>query len=74
MTIDTVVSRTALTLFLVVASAALTWVFLPDSTVPGEANYVAPAWIGGALIGAGVGMLLSFRRVISPAPWWPSTR
>jgi uncharacterized YccA/Bax inhibitor family protein len=67
MTIDTVVSRTALTLFLVVATAALTWVFLPDSLVPGEANYVTPAWIGGALVGAGVGMLLSFRPVISPA-------
>jgi len=65
MTIDSVVSRTALTLFIVVATAALTWVFLPDSTAAGEANYIAPAWIGGALIGAGVGMLLSFKRVIS---------
>lgn len=65
MTIDSVVSRTALTLFIVVATAALTWVFLPDSLVPGEANYVMPAWIGGALLGAGIGMLLSFRRTIS---------
>ena len=67
MTIDSVVSRTALTLFLVIATAGLTWVFLPDSLVPGEANYVTPAWIGGALIGAGVGMLLSIRPVVSPA-------
>ena len=67
MTIDSVVSRTALTLLLVVATAALTWIFLPDSAVAGEANYVTPAWIGGALVGAGVGMLLSVRRVISPA-------
>jgi uncharacterized YccA/Bax inhibitor family protein len=66
MTIDTVISRTALTLFIVVATAALTWVFLPDSMVAGEANYVTPAWIGGALVGAGLGLLLSFRRVISP--------
>jgi uncharacterized YccA/Bax inhibitor family protein len=67
MTIDSVVSRTALTLFLVVVTAALTWIFLPDSSVAGEANYVTPAWIGGALVGAGVGLLLSVRRVISPA-------
>ena len=65
LTIDAVVSRTALTLFLVVASAALTWVFLPDSTVVGEANYVTPAWIGGALVGAGLGLVLSFKKVVS---------
>lgn len=67
MTLDSVVSRTALTLFLVVAAAALTWVFLPDSTVPGESNLVAPAWIGGALVGAALGLVLSFKRVVSPA-------
>ncbi len=67
MTIDSVVSRTALTLFLVVATATLTWIFLPDSTVAGETNLVAPAWIGGALVGAGLGLALSFKRVISPA-------
>ncbi len=66
MTIDSVVSRTALTLFVVVVTAALTWVFLPDSPVAGGTNYVAPAWIGGALVGAGLGLLLSFKRVISP--------
>ena len=26
-----------------------------------------PAWIGGALVGAGLGLVLSFKRVISPA-------
>jgi uncharacterized YccA/Bax inhibitor family protein len=67
LTIDSVVSRTALTLLLVVVSAAATWVFLPDSTVAGEANYVTPAWIGGALVGAGLGLVLSFRRTVSPA-------
>lgn len=66
MTVDSVISRTALTLFVVVATAALTWVFLPDSTAPGGTSYVTPAWIGGALVGAGIGLLLSFRRVISP--------
>lgn len=65
MTIDSVVSRTALTLFILVATAALTWIFVPDSTVPGEANYVAPVWIGGALVGAGLGIMLSFKKVVS---------
>ena len=67
MTIDSVVSRTALTLLVVVATAAATWVFLPDGSTPGEANYVGTAWIGGALIGAGLGIWLSFKRVVSPA-------
>ncbi|MBA2560837.1 MAG: Bax inhibitor-1/YccA family protein [Propionibacteriales bacterium] len=67
MTIDSVVSRTALTLLLVVATAAATWVFLPDGSQPGQANYVGVAWIGGALVGAGLGLVLSFKRVISPA-------
>jgi uncharacterized YccA/Bax inhibitor family protein len=66
MTIDTVISRTAITLFVVVATAIATWAFLPDSAVAGGTNYVTPAWIGGALVGAGLGLLLSFRRVVSP--------
>ena len=60
MTIDSVVARTALTLLLVVATAGATWVFLPDS-------YVGTAWIGGAIVGAGLGIWLSFKRVVSPA-------
>ena len=66
MTIDSVVSHTALTLVMVVATAAATWAFLPDGSSPGEANYVGVAWIGGALVGAGLGLALSFKRVISP--------
>lgn len=65
MTIDSVVARTAITLFLVVLAGALTWVFLPDGT-DGGADYVPTAWIGGALAGAGLGLVLSFKRVISP--------
>ncbi len=60
MTIDSVVSRTAVTLFLVVLTAAATWVFLPD-------EFVSTAWIGGALAGVGLGLWLSFKRVVSPA-------
>jgi uncharacterized YccA/Bax inhibitor family protein len=67
MTVDSVVSKTALTLFIVLLTAALTWVFVPNSTVPGEANDIAPVWIGGALLGAGIGLVLSFQRVVTPA-------
>lgn len=66
MTIDSVVSRTAITLTLVVLTAAATWAFLPDGSSPGEADYTGTAWIGGALIGAGLGIWLSFKRVVSP--------
>lgn len=59
MTIDSVVSRTAITLGLVILTAALTWVFLPD-------DMVSFAWIGGALAGAGLGIFLSFKRTVSP--------
>ena len=60
MTIDSVVGRTALTLGLVILTGALTWAFLPDSLV-------GTAWIGGALVGAGLGIWLSFMRTIQPA-------
>jgi uncharacterized YccA/Bax inhibitor family protein len=65
MTIDSVVMRTAMTLGLVILTGALTWVLLPDGT-DGGSNYVGAAWIGGALVGAGLGLVLSFQRVISP--------
>ena len=66
MTIDSVITRTAATLAIVVATAVMTWIFLPDGN-NGGANYVPTAWIGGALVGAGLGLVLSFKRVISPA-------
>ena len=59
MTIDSVVMRSAITITLVVLTGALTWVFLPN-------NLVSTAWIGGALVGAGLGLVLSFQRVVSP--------
>jgi uncharacterized YccA/Bax inhibitor family protein len=65
MTIDSVVMRTAMTLGLVVLTGALTWILLPDGT-DGGSNLVGVAWIGGALVGAGLGLVLSFQRVISP--------
>jgi uncharacterized YccA/Bax inhibitor family protein len=59
MTIDSVVMRSAITLALLTVTGALTWVFLPE-------NLVSVAWIGGALVGAGLGLALSFMRVCSP--------
>jgi len=59
MTIDSVVSRTAITLGLVILTAAAVWAFLPE-------QYSSTAWIGGALAGAGLGIYLSFKRTVSP--------
>jgi len=60
MTIDSVVMRSATTLGLVVLTGALTWVFLPE-------DLVSVAWIGGALVGVALGLVLSFQRVVNPA-------
>jgi uncharacterized YccA/Bax inhibitor family protein len=59
MTIDSVVARTAITLGLVIVTAAAVWAFLPE-------KYASTAWIVGALAGAGIGIFLSFQRRISP--------
>jgi uncharacterized YccA/Bax inhibitor family protein len=60
MTIDSTVQKTAMTLGLVVAAAAVTWVALPD-------NLLGTAWIGGAIVGLLVGLVISFSRNVSPA-------
>jgi uncharacterized YccA/Bax inhibitor family protein len=60
MTIDTTVQKTAVTLGLVVAAAAATWLVLPD-------RWLTQAWIGGALLGLLVGLVISFSRNVSPA-------
>jgi uncharacterized YccA/Bax inhibitor family protein len=59
MTIDSVVMRTAITIGLVIVTAAAVWAFLPE-------KYASTAWIVGALAGAGIGIFLSFRRTVSP--------
>jgi uncharacterized YccA/Bax inhibitor family protein len=59
MTIDTVVQKTGITLGLVVLTAALTWVFMPD-------RLLGMAWIGGAFAGLGLALVLSFKRTVSP--------
>lgn len=60
MTIDSVVTRTAATLAVVVAVAAVTWVMMPE-------QYLGMAWMAGAFGGLGVALVVSFKRTISPA-------
>ncbi|MPZ96698.1 MAG: hypothetical protein GEU96_17740 [Propionibacteriales bacterium] len=68
MTIDSVVLRTATTLFLLVAVAAATWVVLPDLSEPGvSTGSTMMAWMVGAFGGLGVALVISFKKVINPA-------
>jgi len=66
MTVDSVVQRTALTLFVVLAAAAVTWVMTGDIT-----SNAAPQLYGAMAIGSlgafALSMVNSFKRVISPA-------
>jgi uncharacterized YccA/Bax inhibitor family protein len=59
-TIDDVVAKTAITLGLLVLSAAATWVLLPD-------RILLPAAMGAAFLGLGLGLVNSFKRTVSPA-------
>ena len=58
MTIDTVVQKTGITLGLLVLAAAATWILLP----PG----LYPLAMGAALVGMGLGFVVSFKRVVNP--------
>lgn len=60
MTLDDVIVKTSLTLGVVVLFAALSWTMVPDTLV-------VPAFLGGALAAFALGMVLSFKRTISPA-------
>ena len=59
MTLDDVVTKTAVTMLVLIASAALAWKFVPDTLY-------FPAMILSALVGFVVVLLVSFRRVVSP--------
>jgi uncharacterized YccA/Bax inhibitor family protein len=59
-TIDDVVAKTAITLGLLVLSAAVTWVLLPE-------RILLPAAMGAAFLGLGLGLVNSFKRTVSPA-------
>ncbi len=60
MTLDDVITKTAVTIGVLVVAAALAWTFVPD-------GLIGPAAIVSALVGFVVVLLVSFRRVVSPA-------
>jgi uncharacterized YccA/Bax inhibitor family protein len=66
MTIDSVVQKTGITLGLVVLSAAATWVLTPAPTDSSIGTLYALSLFG-ALVGFGLSMVNSFKRVVSPA-------
>src|SRR5699024_9408125 len=72
MTIDSVVQRTAITLTLVVIAAAATWFFIGDMVEGAQLNADKVAMantlaFGGAIVGLGLALVNSFKKVISPA-------
>ncbi|NRQ51708.1 Bax inhibitor-1/YccA family protein [Aeromicrobium stalagmiti] len=73
MTIDSVVEKTAITLGLLVVASAVTWFLIPDldNPVPSEADaaFGTAAMLagGGAIIGLGLSLVNSFKKVVSPA-------
>ncbi|GIE28820.1 hypothetical protein Ait01nite_018650 [Actinoplanes italicus] len=60
MTVDDVVVKTVTLLGLTGASAAAAWTLIPDALI-------GPAWIGAALTGLVLGLVISFMRVANPA-------
>ena len=66
MTIDSVVQKTALTLGVVVVAAAVTWVLTGSVATQGDLTRLYGLSMGGALIGFGLAMVNSFKKVISP--------
>lgn len=60
MTLDSVVNRTAISLLIVVATAAATWVLMPN-------QYLSLAWMIGAFGSIGLSFAVSFMRTVQPA-------
>jgi uncharacterized YccA/Bax inhibitor family protein len=69
MTIDSVVQKTAITLFLVFAAAAVTWLVTPEigaTTTNADIGPLIAAMTIGSLAAFGLSLVNSFKRVISP--------
>ncbi len=66
MTIDTVVQKTAITLGLVIVSAAATWLVTGDITADSVPGSLITALTLGSLVAFALSMVNSFKRVISP--------
>lgn len=60
MTIDDVVVKTVTLLGLTGLSAAVAWTLIPNSMI-------RPAWIGAAVVGLVLGLIISFSRMANPA-------
>ena len=65
-TIDSVVQKTAVTLGLLVLSAAATWILTGDLTTEADARSLMGLAMAGALIGFVLSLVNSFKRVVSP--------
>lgn len=66
MTLDSVIEKTAITLGLVVLSAAVTWFMLGDLSQPGALGLTWTLAMGGAIVGFVLAMVVSFRKRIKP--------
>lgn len=60
MTIDDVITKSAITMGLLMLVAGITFTFIP-------ASWIAPVWIVTAIVSFGTVMLVSFRRKVNPA-------
>ncbi|MGZ5399237.1 MAG: Bax inhibitor-1/YccA family protein [Nocardioides sp.] len=67
MTIDSVVQKTAISLAVVIVTAAITWWFTPDISTDADIGPLIAAMTIGSLAAFGLSMVNSFKRVISPA-------
>src|SRR3954447_15512243 len=67
MSLDNVVEKTAITLGVLFAAAAVTWIVAGDLGADGQAAGKAYAFaMGGAIIGLVLSLVNSFKKVISP--------
>ncbi len=67
MTIDTVVQKSAITLGVVILTAAATWLVTPEVTATADLGPLYLAAMGGAALAFALSLVNSFKRVISPA-------
>ncbi len=66
MTIDSVVQKTGISLFLVFVAAAATWFLTPEISSDADLGPLVAAMTIGSLAAFGLSLVNSFKRVISP--------
>ncbi|EFQ83743.1 hypothetical protein HMPREF0063_11406 [Aeromicrobium marinum DSM 15272] len=67
MTLDTVVEKTAISLGLLVATAAVAWFLIGDLATEGALATAFAFAMGGAIVGLVLSLVNSFKKVVSPA-------